>query len=73
MSRPAVCSGGGAVKAFEKAGWIKARQGGSHISLKKAGEKAVLTIPNHKELAPGTLRRLIRDSGLTHEEFAKLM
>jgi predicted RNA binding protein YcfA (HicA-like mRNA interferase family) len=73
MSRLPVCSGANAVKAFEQAGWIKDRQSGSHISLKKAGERAVLTVPNHKELAPGTLRRLIRDSGLTVEEFAGLL
>jgi predicted RNA binding protein YcfA (HicA-like mRNA interferase family) len=39
MSRLPVCSGGDAVKVFHKAGWIRARQSGSHISLKKAGEK----------------------------------
>jgi len=58
---------------FEKAGWIKDRQSGSHISLKKTGERVVLTVPNHKELAPGTLRRLIRDSGLTVESFTDLL
>jgi predicted RNA binding protein YcfA (HicA-like mRNA interferase family) len=73
MSRLPVCSGASAVRAFEKAGWIKDRQSGSHVSLKKAGERAVLTVPNHKELAPGTLRRLIRDSGLTVEKFADLL
>jgi predicted RNA binding protein YcfA (HicA-like mRNA interferase family) len=73
MSRLPVCSGARAVRAFGKAGWIKDRQSGSHVSLKKAGEKAVLTVPNHKELAPGTLRRLIRDSGLTLERFADLL
>jgi predicted RNA binding protein YcfA (HicA-like mRNA interferase family) len=73
MSRLPVCSGAEAVKAFEKAGWTKDRQSGSHISLKKAGERTVLTVPNHKELAPGMLRRLIRDSGLTVGEFADLL
>jgi predicted RNA binding protein YcfA (HicA-like mRNA interferase family) len=73
MSRLPVCSGAGAVRAFEKAGWIKDRQSGSHVSLKKSGERVVLTVPNHKELAPGTLRRLIRDSGLTVEKFADLL
>jgi predicted RNA binding protein YcfA (HicA-like mRNA interferase family) len=73
MSRLPVCSGAEAVKAFEKAGWTKDRQSGSHISLKKASERTVLTVPNHKELAPGMLRRLIRDSGLTVGEFADLL
>jgi predicted RNA binding protein YcfA (HicA-like mRNA interferase family) len=52
---------------------IKDRQSGSHVSLKKAGEKIVVTVLNHKELAPGTLRRLIRGSDLTVGQFANLL
>jgi hypothetical protein len=37
--------------------------------LTKAGSLASLSIPDHRELAPGTLRKLIRASGLTVDEF----
>jgi predicted RNA binding protein YcfA (HicA-like mRNA interferase family) len=39
------------------------------VILFKPGAVIVLTVPLHKELAKGTLRRLIRDSGMTVEEF----
>jgi predicted RNA binding protein YcfA (HicA-like mRNA interferase family) len=66
-------SGKKAAKAFEKAGWLARGQAGSHLVLTKTGSRANLTIPLHSELAPGTLRALIRDSGLTVDEFLKLI
>jgi hypothetical protein len=41
--------------------------------LVKAGERANLSIPQHKELSIGTLRALIRHSGLTVDEFLALL
>lgn len=35
-------------------------------------EKSILSIPNHKELAPGLVRSLIRKAGITVEEFLEL-
>ncbi len=32
-----------------------------------------ITVPNHREIAKGTLRAIIRDSGLTLEEFVRLL
>ena len=49
-----------------------ARQRGSHIILVKEGRMATLSVPDHREVAKGTLRSLIRSSGLTVEEFATL-
>jgi predicted RNA binding protein YcfA (HicA-like mRNA interferase family) len=66
-------SGKNAVKAFEKAGWVPRGQAGSHLVLTKAGIRANLTVPLHTELAPGTLRALIRVSGLTVNEFLKFL
>jgi predicted RNA binding protein YcfA (HicA-like mRNA interferase family) len=43
------------VKAFEKLGWEVARQRGSHIILTKEGHIATLSVPNHPEVARGTL------------------
>jgi predicted RNA binding protein YcfA (HicA-like mRNA interferase family) len=68
-----VCSGADAVRAFEKAGWQKRRQRGSHVTLIKPGSPVVLTVPQHAELARGTLRRLIRYAGITPQEFADLL
>ncbi len=66
-------SGKEAVKAFEKAGWLARGQTGSHLVLTKSGVRANLTVPLHPELAPGTLRALIRVAGLTVDEFLELL
>ena len=64
-------SGKEVVKAFENLGWQVSRQSGSHIVLTKDGEMASLSVPNHKEVAKGTLRSLIRHANLTIDEFVK--
>ena len=69
MARLANISGRQAVSAFERAGWRRIGQVGSHVMLVKAGARANLSVPQHKELSVGTLRALIRHSGLTVDEF----
>ena len=71
MPKLPVVSGKEALRAFERAGWQVKRQRGSHVVMLKAGSIASLSVPQHKELAPGTLRSLIRAAGLTVEEFEK--
>jgi predicted RNA binding protein YcfA (HicA-like mRNA interferase family) len=66
-------SGERAVRAFQKAGWKKDRQRGSHVILIKPGSLASLSIPQKRELAPGTLRALIRASGMTVAQFEDLL
>jgi len=63
-------SGKRAVKAFEKLGYQIARQTGSHIILRHQNWPT-LTIPNHKELAPGLLRAIISQAGLSVTDFIK--
>jgi len=65
-------SGREVVKIFAKDGWVQVRQRGSHMILVKEGHIATLSVPDHKEIAKGTLRSLIRASGLTVEEFLAL-
>ena len=65
-------SGRAVVKAFGRNGWELARQKGSHMILVKDGSWATLSVPDHREVAPGTLRSLIRASGLTVEAFLAL-
>ena len=57
------------IKIFEKFGWQVARQKGSHIIMTKEGHIATLSIPNHPQVARGTLRSLISKAGITEEEF----
>jgi predicted RNA binding protein YcfA (HicA-like mRNA interferase family) len=73
VTRLANISGKEAVKAFQKAGWRKVGQVGSHVILIKPGVKANLSIPQHNELSIGTLRALIRSAGMTVEEFIGLL
>ncbi|MDT4952422.1 MAG: hypothetical protein QOJ02_560 [Acidobacteriota bacterium] len=67
-SLPAL-SGAEVVRVLESFGWNVARQRGSHIIMTKAGQIVTLSIPNHKEVAKGTLRSLIRSANLTVDEF----
>jgi len=69
MAKLPVVSGAEAVKAFERAGWRVDRHRGSHVVMLKTSHIASLSVPQHRELAPGTLRSLIRAAGMTVEEF----
>lgn len=66
-------SGRETVQAFRSLGWEVTRQKGSHIILTKAGDIATLSVPDHKEVAKGTLRSLIRSAGLTVSEFIDVL
>ena len=69
-----VVSGADAVAAFCKAGYEWDGQHGSHIILRRTDPPhRRLSVPNHKELAKGTLWALIREAGLTVDEFASLL
>ena len=68
-----VISGADAVRAFVRAGWRVDRQRGSHVILLKSGMNVSLSIPQHREIAPGTLRSLIRSAAMTVEDFVTLL
>lgn len=61
------------IKNFKKLGWEVARQRGSHIILTKEGNIATLSIPNHHEVARGTLRSLLAKACITVEEFLEVL
>jgi predicted RNA binding protein YcfA (HicA-like mRNA interferase family) len=67
-----LCSGKDVVQRFQRAGWSAVRQKGSHVMMTKSGYHWTLSIPQHNELGHGLLRKLIRQAGLTIEEFNKL-
>lgn len=73
MPQLPVVSGRRSRRAFEKAGWQFDRQRGSHMILTKPGTPHNLSIPDHRELDRGLLRGLIRDAGLTVEQFIELL
>jgi predicted RNA binding protein YcfA (HicA-like mRNA interferase family) len=64
-----ILSGLETVRVFESIGWQVVRRHGSHIILVKPGQIATLSIPNHHQVARGTLRSLIRSAGLSVAEF----
>ena len=67
MKLPRDVSGSDAVKALKRLGFDVVRQEGSHIRMVK-GERRV-TIANHKSIAPGTLQSMLRQAGVSVEEF----
>lgn len=74
MDRLPVVSGDEAAAAFQRIGYIFSRQSGSPMMYKStAAPFKRLTIPKHKVIAKGTLRSLIRESGITVEEFVNLL
>lgn len=74
MSGSTIISGKDLCKILEKIGYIKDHQTGSHIILRnKQYPFRRLTIQNHKEIAKGTLRAIIRQVGLSLNEFKKLL
>lgn len=67
-----LCSGADAAQKFKRAGWTAVRQKGSHVMMTKSGYQWTLSIPLHDEIGPGLLRKLIKQAGLTIEEFNNL-
>jgi predicted RNA binding protein YcfA (HicA-like mRNA interferase family) len=72
MASLPVFSGREVVSIFAKAGWQLVRQRGSHMILIKPGSMTTLSVPDHREIAKGTLRSLIRSSEMTVDEFVAL-
>ena len=72
MSKLRLCSGAEAVKKFETAGWKIARRKGSHVMMVKSDYPYTLSIPLHKELGIGILKKLIKQAKLAEEEFNRL-
>ena len=73
MNRLPILSGRECVKALEKAGFYVLRQKGSHISLVHDDPFAQVVVPDHRELDRGTLRAIIRQAGLSVDDFLKLL
>ncbi len=60
------------VKALARIGYAEVRQRGSHIRLRCAGKKSI-TVPDHKVIGRGLLKKILRDAKLAAEDFVKLL
>ena len=69
MSKLPVLSADKVIKALERAGFKIVRRSGSHVHLWNDNKKILVTVPNHKELAKGTLNAIIRQSKMDRDEF----
>ena len=67
-------SGREVIKALRKFGYEQDRQKGSHVVLRQTAEPhRRVVVPDHKEVAKGTLRAIIKQVGLTVDEFKRLL
>ena len=74
MSKLPSTSAREAIRVFERVGYERDRQRGSHVVLRHHdAPHRRLVVPEHKSLAKGTLRALIREAGLTVDEFISLL
>ena len=55
--------------ALERIGFDFRRQRGSHMILRREKPYARVVVPDHKAIRPGTLRKILHDVGLSHDEF----
>ena len=73
MSRLPNISGKACIKALNKIGYYQKRQEGSHIILRRDDPFSQVVVPNHKNIAKGTLRTIIKSANLTVDEFINLL
>lgn len=73
MSKLPVVSGAECVKALGRVDFVVNRQRGSHVILVREDPRATVSVPDHDELDRGTLRAIIRQAGLSVDEFVQLL
>ncbi len=73
MSKLPQISGRECINALQRAGFVFHTQKGDHVTLKNAETEKRATVPLHRTIKPGTLRSIIRQSGLSVDEFIDLL
>ena len=73
MSKLPVISGRECIDALARAGFYVLRQRGSHVIARRDAPFAEVVVPDHKELDRGTLRSILRQAGLSTDEFRRLL
>ena len=61
-----------AVRKLRRAGWTLVRRRGSHMMLTHPGYRWTLSVPDHREIGPGLLQKIVKQAGLTPEAFNSL-
>ncbi|MFN3981390.1 MAG: type II toxin-antitoxin system HicA family toxin [Caldilinea sp.] len=67
MPKLPVISGGEAIRALERLGFVVVRQRGSHLVMRRGSSGCV--VPNHSELKTGTLAGILKQAGISVDEF----
>ncbi len=73
MSKLPQISGRECLKALEKIGFYLKRQQGSHMIVRRDEPFTQVVVPDHRQVAPGTLRAIIKNADLSVEEFLLLL
>ncbi len=73
MTKLPQISGQDCIRALERAGFYRKRQTGSHVVMRRDDPFAQVVVPEHDELDRGTLRAIIRQVGLSVEDFLRLL
>lgn len=71
MPKLPVISAAEAIKALERLGFAVVRQRGSHIVLRRDSSGCI--VPNHRELKIGTLSGVLKQAGISPDEFIKAL
>lgn len=71
MPKLPIVSGADVVRALERLGFVVARQRGSHIVMRRGSTGCV--VPNHRELKVGTLVGLLKQAGVSPDEFVEAL
>ena len=71
MPKLPVISAAEAIRALERLGFIIVRQRGSHIVLRRNSSGCV--VPNHRELKLGTLSGVLKQAGVSLDEFIRAL
>ncbi len=70
---PTDVSGREVCRALEQVGFLLRRQRGSHMVLRRNDPFARVVVPDHRTVRVGTLRHIVNQSGLTVDEFLRLL
>jgi predicted RNA binding protein YcfA (HicA-like mRNA interferase family) len=73
MSKLPVISGRQCVRALQKVGFVEDHQTGGHVILRRENPTVTISVPNHRELKKGALRAIIKQAGLSVDEFVELL
>ena len=73
MSRLPQVSGAELVRALQNLGFVVKRQQGSHIILRRTDPFAQTVVPNHRHIDRGTLRAILRQTGISVEDLLKAL